>query len=108
MNFNLGYSCRIGHMQRKCGMGDGGGRFSSPRLQASRQVLPAEVGLRNGTISFGALGAARGLAPGLSGGPVGRSVPLAIVGSFFGLLLGGAAGAGLSQVISRSGDVTWA
>ncbi len=63
------------------------------------EVLPAEIGLRNCTISFGALGAVLGLALGLTGGLVGRSVPRAIVASLSGLLLGGAAGAGLCHVI---------
>jgi hypothetical protein len=62
-------------------------------------VQPSVAGIRNGTISFGALGAALGLGLGLVGGLIRHSVPRAFVAGFIGLVAGGGAGAALSQVV---------
>jgi hypothetical protein len=77
-------------------------------------VSVSEVGIRNGTISFGALGAVTGLALGLAGGMIRRSAPLALIAGAIGLLVAGGAGAALSQVIlpvyyehSATGELTY-
>jgi hypothetical protein len=66
--------------------------------------LQADVaGIRNATISFGALGAALGLSLGIAGGLIGRSFPRAILAGLAGLLVGGGACAGLANR-----DITYA
>ena len=77
-------------------------------------VAHSVAGIRNGIISFGALGAATGLALGLAGGLIGRSALRAIAAGATGLLLGGGVGVALSQLIlpiyynhSTSGELTY-
>jgi hypothetical protein len=77
-------------------------------------VLPSVAGIRNGSISFGALGAALGLGLGLAGGLIRRSVLRAVLAGATGLLLGGGAGVALTRLIlpvyyehTRNGDVTY-
>jgi hypothetical protein len=72
------------------------------------------AGIRNGTISFAALGAATGLALGLAGGLIGRSALRAAVAGATGLLLGGGVAVALSWLIlpvyyehSASGDLIY-
>jgi hypothetical protein len=62
-------------------------------------VALSVAGIRNGTISFGALGAATGLALGLAGGLIGRSALRAVAAGATGLLVGGGVGAALSWLI---------
>jgi hypothetical protein len=77
-------------------------------------VALSVAGIRNGIISFGALGAATGLALGLAGGLIARSALRAIGAGATGMLLGGGVGAALSQLIlpiyynhSTSGELTY-
>jgi len=77
-------------------------------------VEPSVAGIRNSSISFGALGAALGLGLGMAGGLIRRSVPRAVMAGATGLLLGGGAGVALSRLIlpvyyehSRGGDITY-
>jgi hypothetical protein len=82
--------------------------------KAHVHVVHSVAGIRNGIISFGALGAATGLALGLAGGLIGRSALRAIAAGATGLLLGGGVGAALSKLIlaiyynhSASGELTY-
>jgi hypothetical protein len=61
--------------------------------------LPADVGLRNGMVSFGALGAVMGLSLGLAGGLIRRSVRAEVLAAVTGLVLGGAVGAGAARLL---------
>jgi len=77
-------------------------------------VLPSAAGIRNASISFGALGAALGLGLGLAGGLITRSVPRSVLAGATGLLLGGGAGVALSRLIlpvyyehSSGGEITY-
>jgi hypothetical protein len=77
-------------------------------------VLPEVAGLRNCSISFGALGAAMGLGLGMAGGLIRRSVPRAVMAGAAGLLLAGGIGVAVSRLIlpiyyqnSRGGDITY-
>jgi hypothetical protein len=82
--------------------------------KANIHVALSVSGIRNGTISFGALGAATGLALGMAGGLIGRSALRTIAGGATGLLLGGGIGVALSQIIlpiyydhSTTGELTY-
>jgi hypothetical protein len=77
-------------------------------------VALSVAGIRNGTISFAALGAVTGLALGLAGGLIGRSNLRALAAGAIGLVLGGGGAAALSWVIlpvyyehSTSGELTY-
>jgi hypothetical protein len=86
-------------------------------VQSNREeavVLPVVAGIRNGSISFGTLGAALGFGLGLAGGMIGRSVPRAVIAGATGMLLGGGAGVALTRMIVpvyygnvRSGDMIY-
>jgi len=77
-------------------------------------VSTSVAGIRNGSICFGALGAAMGLGLGMVGGLTGRSIGRAVIAGLTGLILGGSAGVALTQLIlpiyyghSTSGDITY-
>ena len=77
-------------------------------------VALSVAGIRNGTISFGALGAVAGLVLGMAGGLIGRSALRTIAAGATGLLLGGGVGVTLSRLIlpiyyehSASGELTY-
>jgi hypothetical protein len=76
-------------------------------------VSSSVAGIRNGSISFSALGAALGMALGIAGGLTRRSTRGAIIAGTIGLLVGGAAGVALTRVIlpiyyehTGSGEIT--
>ena len=79
-----------------------------------RFVSQTVAGFRNGSICFGALGAAMGLGLGMTGGLARRSTVRAVIAGTTGLTLGGAAGVALTQLMlpvyyehSRSSDITY-
>jgi hypothetical protein len=77
-------------------------------------VSTSVAGIRNGTICFGALGAALGLGLGIAGGLARRSNRRATIAGATGLFVGGVAGVALTRVIlpiyyehSASADITY-
>jgi hypothetical protein len=77
-------------------------------------VSPSIAGFRNGSISFGALGAAMGFGFGVAGGLSRRSIPRAIIAGVTGLFMGGGTGVALTRLVlpiyyehSGSSDITY-
>lgn len=78
------------------------------------KVPPSVDGTRNGTVSFGVLGAVLGFALGLAGGLIRRSFLWACLAAVAGLLLGGGAGVVTAQSLvpvyyehQRANDLTY-